>query len=157
MRKNNWKAGAGDTARSLFPVGTRIEQMTLQDGVDIRRGKVESIEPTGELNVLWDDKTNSKIILGLDSIRKLRPDEIEEEKRMEAPQWYEIEIYAYRLYEALLDYCKKVHLQYEAYNEDKDVYIVKIRCTNARFEKVRKWIEKRCENEGKFADLEFSM
>ena len=155
MRQNNWKTGAYDTARSLFPAGTRIEEISSRND-KARRGVVKDIEPTGVLHVIWDNKTESKIILGIDNIRKLRPNEIEEEKRIAAPQWFEMEVYTYTLCTAIVDYCKKLKLPFE-YEEYDKVYYIKIKCTEDRAKKFRKWLDKRFENEGKFADLEFSM
>lgn len=79
---NVWEENARK-ARKLYPEGTRIELININDpfqpiesGV---RGTVDFIDDTGQIFMSWDNGHGLAIVPGVDKFRKLTSEEIEKE------------------------------------------------------------------------------
>ena len=68
--------GKLDTLRALYPKGTRVELVHMQDpyNKDLKpgsKGTVDHIDDIGTIHVSWDCGSNLGIVYGEDSCRKV--------------------------------------------------------------------------------------
>lgn len=79
---NVWEENARK-ARKLYPEGTRIELINMNDPFSPiakgMRGTVDFIDDAGQIFMKWDNGHGLAIVPGVDEFRKLTPEEIEKE------------------------------------------------------------------------------
>lgn len=79
---NEWEEKARK-ARELYPEGTRIELINMNDPYHPvekgMRGTVDFIDDAGQIFMKWDNGHGLAIVPGVDEFRKLTPEEIEKE------------------------------------------------------------------------------
>lgn len=79
---NEWEEKARK-ARELYPEGTRIELINMNDPYRPvekgMRGTVDFIDDAGQIFMKWDNGHGLAIVPGVDEFRKLTPKEIEKE------------------------------------------------------------------------------
>lgn len=73
--------------KNHYPPGTRIELIAMNDPYDPvpsgTRGTVEHIDDDGQLHMKWDNGRTLAAVPGVDSFRKLTPEEIQAESHTE--------------------------------------------------------------------------
>ena len=73
--------------KTHYPVGTRIELISMDDPYapvpSGTRGTVDYVDDGGQLHMRWDNGRTLAVIPGVDSFRKLTPEEIEAENQSE--------------------------------------------------------------------------
>lgn len=77
----------GERARELFPPGTRIQLIHMDDPYnpvpDGTRGTVKFVDDMGTVFPDWDNGRGLGVVYGEDSFRKLTPEELLEEQQKE--------------------------------------------------------------------------
>ena len=73
--------------KNHYPAGTRIELINMSDPYDPvppgTRGTVDHVDDQGQLHMHWDNGRTLAAVPGVDSFRKLTPEEIEAEHQSE--------------------------------------------------------------------------
>lgn len=73
--------------KNHYPPGTRIELIAMNDPYDPvpsgTRGTVEHVDDEGQLHMKWDNGRTLAAVPGVDSFRKLTPEEIQAESHTE--------------------------------------------------------------------------
>lgn len=67
-----------------YPPGIRIELERMVDAYAVppgTRGTVDHVDDAGQIHMWWDNGRTLAVISGIDSFRKLTPQEIQEEQR----------------------------------------------------------------------------
>ena len=76
-----------ERARELFPPGTRIQLIHMDDPYhpipDGTRGTVKFVDDMGTVFPDWDNGRSLGVVYGEDSFRKLTPEELLEEQQQE--------------------------------------------------------------------------
>ena len=73
--------------KNHYPPGTRIELISMNDPYDPvpsgTRGTVKHVDDEGQLHMKWDNGRTLAAVPGVDSFRKLTPEEIQAEGHTE--------------------------------------------------------------------------
>ncbi len=75
-----------DYVREQYPVGTRLELISMEGERDMPaglRGTVKFVDDAGQLHLRWDNGRGLALVPGEDIFRRLTPDEIVEEQAQE--------------------------------------------------------------------------
>lgn len=71
--------------KKQYPPGTRIELIGMEDSFGPvpsgTRGTVKVVDDIGQLHMHWDNGRSLAVVPGVDSFRKLSPEEIEAENQ----------------------------------------------------------------------------
>ena len=73
--------------KNHYPTGTRIELISMNDPFapvpSGMRGSVDYVDDAGQIHMKWDNGRTLAVLPGVDSFRKLTPEEIEAESPTE--------------------------------------------------------------------------
>ena len=70
--------------KQQYPQGTRVELELMVDAYAVppgTRGTVDHVDDAGQLHMCWDNGRTLAAIPGVDSFRKLTPQEIQQEQQ----------------------------------------------------------------------------
>ena len=77
-----------ERAKELFPPGTRIELLHMDDPYhpvpDGMRGTVQTVDDAGTVFPLWDNNRTLGVVYGEDRFRRLTQEEVLEEQQRKA-------------------------------------------------------------------------
>ena len=89
MNPNSKDPDAGEALRAIYPVGARIELISMTDDpravLPGTRGTVKGIDGAGSILMRWDSGSSLSLVPGADVFRVLLPGETEEEKMRPDP------------------------------------------------------------------------
>lgn len=84
--------------KETYPPGTRIYLNQMNDPISPvptgTRGTVDLVDSIGQIHMSWDNGRTLALVPGIDSFRKLTPQELEEEKEAKKPDLNEMLIRA---------------------------------------------------------------